>query len=139
MPAERFVQELNEQIGREFGASQQYLAAAVWYEDQTFPRLAKLFYDQAVEERGHALMMDRPGEPLLARTRFAHEHHGSRVSAGDAGLFDDARRRRHFARQCGECVAQDLPPAKLHQPFGQCPALGRGGGTDDGDAADDAE
>ena len=57
MPAERFVQKLNEQIGREFGASQQYLAAAVWYEDQTFPRLAKLFYDQAVEERGHALMM----------------------------------------------------------------------------------
>jgi ferritin len=57
VPAERFVQELNEQIGREFGASQQYLSAAVWYEDQTFPRLAKLFYDQAVEERGHALMM----------------------------------------------------------------------------------
>jgi bacterioferritin B len=57
VPAERFVQQLNDQIAREFGASQQYLAAAVWYEDQTFPRLAKLFYDQAVEERGHALMM----------------------------------------------------------------------------------
>ncbi|MFN2617788.1 MAG: ferritin [Thermoleophilaceae bacterium] len=59
MPAERFVQELNEQIGREFGASQQYLSAAIWYDDQTFPRLAKLFYDQSVEERGHALMMAR--------------------------------------------------------------------------------
>jgi bacterioferritin B len=57
VPAERFVEALNAQIGREFGASQQYLAAAVWYEDQTFPRLAKLFYDQAVEERDHALMM----------------------------------------------------------------------------------
>src|SRR5436190_3952415 len=57
MPAERFVNELNEQIAREFGASQQYLAAAVWYEDETFPRLAQLFYDQAIEERGHALMM----------------------------------------------------------------------------------
>jgi ferritin len=57
MPAERFVQALNEQIAREFGASQQYLAAAVWYEDQTFPRLARLFYEQAVEEREHALMM----------------------------------------------------------------------------------
>jgi ferritin len=57
MPAERFVKALTDQIGREFGASQQYLAAAVWYEDQTFPRLAQLFYDQAVEERGHALMM----------------------------------------------------------------------------------
>jgi ferritin len=57
MPAERFVEALNDQIAREFGASQQYLAAAVWYEDQTFPRLAQLFYDQAVEERDHALMM----------------------------------------------------------------------------------
>jgi len=57
MPAERFVEALNAQIAREFGASQQYLAAAVWYEDNTYPRLAQLYYDQAVEERGHALMM----------------------------------------------------------------------------------
>jgi ferritin len=56
-PADRFVEALTEQIGRELGASQQYLAVAVWYEDQTFPRLAQLFYDQALEERGHGLMM----------------------------------------------------------------------------------
>jgi ferritin len=56
-PADRFVDALNEQIGREFGASQQYLAVAVWYEDQTFPRLAQLFYDQSLEERRHGLMM----------------------------------------------------------------------------------
>ena len=57
MPAERFVEALNLQIARELGASQQYLAAAVWYEHESFPRLAKLFYDQALEERQHALMM----------------------------------------------------------------------------------
>ena len=57
MPAERFVEALNDQIAREFAASQQYLAVAVWYEDQTLPRLAQLFYDQSVEERGHGLMM----------------------------------------------------------------------------------
>ena len=57
MPAERFTEALNAQIAREFGASQHYLAAAVWYDERTFPRLAQLFYDQAVEERGHALMM----------------------------------------------------------------------------------
>jgi bacterioferritin B len=57
MPAERFVAALNEQIEREMGASQQYLAAAIFYDDQTLPRLAQLFYAQAVEERGHALMM----------------------------------------------------------------------------------
>lgn len=59
MPAERFVAALNEQIEREMGASQQYLAAAIFYDDQTLPRLAQLFYAQAVEERGHALMMAR--------------------------------------------------------------------------------
>jgi ferritin len=77
MPAERFVEALNEQIGREFGASQQYLAVAVWYEDQTLPRLAKLFYDQALEERGHGLMMAkylldlgiRPRVPGVAEPR----------------------------------------------------------------------
>jgi ferritin len=57
MPAERFVEALNEQIGREFGASQQYLSAAVWYEAETLPRLAQLFYDQSLEEREHGLMM----------------------------------------------------------------------------------
>jgi len=57
MPAVRFVEALSAQIGREFGASQQYLAVAVWYEHATFPRLAGVFYAQALEERDHALMM----------------------------------------------------------------------------------
>ena len=35
MPAKRFVAELNAQIGREFAASQQYVAAAVYYDAQT--------------------------------------------------------------------------------------------------------
>jgi bacterioferritin B len=59
MPAERFVEALNEQIARELGASQQYLAVAIWYDNQTLPRLAKLFYDQSIEERSHGLMMAR--------------------------------------------------------------------------------
>ena len=57
MPAQQFVDELNAQIGREFGASQQYVAVAVYYDDLTLPRTAAFFYDQAVEERTHALMM----------------------------------------------------------------------------------
>ena len=59
MPAERFVNELNAQIGREFAAQQQYIAAAVYYDDQTLPRLARFFYDQAKEEHTHAMMMVR--------------------------------------------------------------------------------
>ena len=57
MPASAFVERLNEQIGYEFGASQQYVAAAVYYDNETLPRLAAFFYKQALEERNHAMMM----------------------------------------------------------------------------------
>ena len=52
-----FPEGLNEQVGYEFAASQQYVAIAVHYDVQTLPRLAAHFYRQAVEERNHAMMI----------------------------------------------------------------------------------
>jgi ferritin len=57
MPAETFVSRLNEQIGHEFAAHQQYVAIAVHYDAETLPQLARFFYRQALEERDHAMMM----------------------------------------------------------------------------------
>ena len=57
MPAEAFVARLNEQIGNEFAAHQQYVACAVYYDAETLPQLARFFYAQALEERDHAMMM----------------------------------------------------------------------------------
>jgi bacterioferritin B len=57
MPPERFVEALNEQVANEFAASHQYVAIAAHYEAQTLPQLARFFYVQAIEERGHAMMM----------------------------------------------------------------------------------
>jgi bacterioferritin B len=57
MPAERFVEQLNTQIGHEFAAHQQYVACAVYYDALTMPQMAGFFYAQAMEERGHAMMM----------------------------------------------------------------------------------
>ena len=57
MPAESFVARLNEQIGNEFAAHQQYVAIAVHYDAETLPQLARFFYRQALEERDHAMMM----------------------------------------------------------------------------------
>ena len=54
---EKFADALNEQIANEFAASQQYVAAAVYYDAETLPRLAAFFYRQALEEREHAMMM----------------------------------------------------------------------------------
>ena len=59
MPAERFVEQLNTQIGHEFAAHQQYVACAVYYDALTMPQMAGFFYAQAMEERGHAMMMVR--------------------------------------------------------------------------------
>jgi ferritin len=53
----RFADALNEQVGYEFGASQQYVAIAAHYDAQTLPQLAAHFYRQAVEERNHAMMI----------------------------------------------------------------------------------
>jgi ferritin len=80
MTSDAFVGRLNEQIGHELGAHQQYLAIAVHYDAQTLPQLARFFYRQALEEREHALMMVRylldadaeavvPGAPA-PQTRF---------------------------------------------------------------------
>jgi ferritin len=54
-----FAAALNEQIANEFAASQQYVGAAVYYDAETLPRLARFFYRQALEEREHAMMMIR--------------------------------------------------------------------------------
>ncbi len=54
-----FTTALNEQVANEFGASQQYVAIAVWYDRETLPELAARFYAQAVEERNHAMMLVR--------------------------------------------------------------------------------
>jgi ferritin len=57
MPSDAFIQKMNDQIAYEFAAEQQYIAIAVHYDMHTLPRLATLFYKQALEERNHALMM----------------------------------------------------------------------------------
>jgi len=57
VPAARFVEQLNAQIGNELGAHNQYLAVAVHFDALTMPRMAAFFYAQALEERAHAMMM----------------------------------------------------------------------------------
>ena len=59
MPAARFTDQLNAQIGHELAAHNQYLACAVHYDALTMPQMAAFFYAQAAEERSHALMMVR--------------------------------------------------------------------------------
>ena len=58
---------INQQIGNELGASLQYVAIAVHFDQQALPKLAAHFYKQAEEEREHAMkfvkfLVDADGE-----------------------------------------------------------------------------
>src|SRR5690554_2973739 len=57
MASSEFFSKLQEQIGHEFSAHQQYVAIATYYDTLTMPRMAVVFYEQAIEERDHAMMM----------------------------------------------------------------------------------
>lgn len=61
------VNAINAQIGREFGASMQYLSIAGYFHAQKLTLIAKLFFEQAEEEKSHAMkfvhyVLDTQGE-----------------------------------------------------------------------------
>ncbi len=51
--------QMNEQIGHEFGASLQYVNTAAYLDDAGLPVLRDHFFKQAEEERGHAMKFVR--------------------------------------------------------------------------------
>ena len=117
MPSERFVEALNDQIGRELNAAHQYTAVAAYYDRETFPRLAKFFFDQAEEERGHAMKMVgylrdtgsdlRLGEIASPRTSFADHvepirlalEYEKKVTVSISALFEIARETNDYASE----------------------------------------
>jgi bacterioferritin B len=117
MPSERFVEALNDQIGRELNAAHQYTAVAAYYDRETFPRLAKFFFDQAEEERGHAMKMVgylrdtganlRLGEIRAPRGSFADHvepirlalEHEKKVTVSISALYEIARETNDYASE----------------------------------------
>ena len=60
----------NEQIGHEFGASLQYVSIAAHFRQRQLTLLSKLFFEQADEEKQHAMkfvqyLLDTKGELRL--------------------------------------------------------------------------
>lgn len=53
--SDKMVVELNAQLGREFSAANQYLAMAIYLDDRSLKELSAFFYEQADEEREHAM------------------------------------------------------------------------------------
>jgi ferritin len=117
MPSERFVEALNDQIGREFNAAHQYTAVAAYYDRLTFPRLAKFFFEQAEEERGHAMKMVsylrdtgsdlRLGEVAAPKASFTDHvepiklalEHERKVTVSISAIFEIARETNDYASE----------------------------------------
>ncbi|OGO15183.1 MAG: hypothetical protein A2Y93_00675 [Chloroflexi bacterium RBG_13_68_17] len=53
--SDRLAQAMNQQIGRELGASHQYVMMAGYFHAESLPQLATFFFRQADEERMHAM------------------------------------------------------------------------------------
>jgi bacterioferritin B len=73
MITQRVGDTLNEQLISEFGASAQYVAAAVYFDEMALPELAQFFYRQADEERMHAMkivryLLETGAKPIIPAT-----------------------------------------------------------------------
>ncbi len=110
---------LNEQIAREFGASQQYVAVAVYYDRESLPQLAAFFYRQAVEERNHAMMMVQylldAGAPVtipgVAAPRNEFDDHVAPVRLAleqEKTVTDQISSLSKLAREEGDLVAEQF-------------------------------
>lgn len=53
--SKKLEQMINDQIGREFGASLQYVSIAAYFDADNLPNLAAFFYRQSDEEHMHAM------------------------------------------------------------------------------------
>lgn len=67
---ENAVAAMNDQIRNEFTASSQYVAIAVYFDDEGLPDLAGFFYRQAEEERMHAMkfvhfLLETGAKPII--------------------------------------------------------------------------
>jgi len=119
MSSPAFVERLNEQIGHEFAAHQQYVAIAVYFDAETLPRLAAFFYAQALEERNHALMMtqfliDQDLEPItpgVAAPQVAFEDVVSPVALAleqEKRVSEQINAHAGFAREQGDHTSEQF-------------------------------
>ena len=108
---------ISEQIGREFGASLQYVSIASYFHQRHLSLLSKLFFAQADEERQHALkfvqyLLDTRGElklPAVAAPTMAFASAEEAVQAAlrweqevtkqISGLMDIACRENDYLAQ----------------------------------------
>jgi ferritin len=91
MISRELAKAFNEQIGREFGASMQYVSIAAHFQQRHLTLLAKLFFAQADEERQHAMkfvkyVLDTKGDLKLPAVPAPTATFASAEDAAQAAL-----------------------------------------------------
>ncbi|WP_158888472.1 ferritin [Amycolatopsis anabasis] len=100
-PRSKFYELLQAQVHNEFNASQQYIALAVWFDNEDLPQLAKHFYKQSIEERNHAL--------ALVQYLMDTDHHVEIPGTGEVrNDFSDPAQLVELALEQEKEVASDI-------------------------------
>ncbi len=117
--SEKLNAAVNAQIGREFCASNQYLAIAAYFDRETLPELAKFFYRQSDEERMHGLKflhyaVDTAGKAAIPAVEAPQTNIGSALAAAELSLKWELEVTRQInalmdqAVKEGDFLAQDF-------------------------------
>ena len=87
---------INQQLISEFSASAQYLAIAIYFDEETLPALAGFFYEQAEEERMHAkklmhFLLETGAHPIIPPTGDVKNDFQSPTEAVEFALKQEIR------------------------------------------------
>jgi ferritin len=99
--SEKLNAQLNEQIGHELSNSNQYLAIASYFQGQCLLELAKIYFQQAEEERGHALkflqfVLDAGGKVAIPQVPAPRHEFSSAEDAAQGALDSELRTTRQI-------------------------------------------
>ncbi len=93
---QRVVDTMNAQIQSEFSASQQYIAIAIYFDEQSLPDLAAFFYRQSEEERMHAMkfvhfLLETGAKPIIPSIPELLNEFGSAAEAVEFALNQEKK------------------------------------------------
>jgi bacterioferritin B len=103
---DKTVEAMNAQIASEFTASAQYIAIAVYFDEEGLPDLANFFYRQSLEEREHAMkfvhfMLEAGARPTIPPVPELRNEFSSAADAVGFALEQE----KHVTRQINNLVS----------------------------------
>ena len=112
MISDRMAKLLIEQVGHESRAHQLYLGMAIYFEHQSLARWAKLFYDQSIEEAGHArkimeFLDDNNVEYDLPALKSATSRYASAAAVAQTALDSERKVTAQFQELARTALAED--------------------------------